>query len=44
MILKNFFCWYQISQTNLERKIYVKIIQFHKIWEKWKISVFKVIV
>ena len=33
MSFKNSFYWYQLSQTNLERKISLKIIKFHKIWE-----------
>ena len=35
-------CWYQLSQTHLERKISLKIIKFNKI-STAKISVFKVI-
>ena len=46
MSFKNFLGWYQLSQTNLKKKIYLEMMKFHKIWEisAAKISVFKVIV
>ena len=43
MSFKNFLCWYQLSQTNLERKIFLKIMKFYKI-STVKICVIKVII
>ena len=30
---KIFPCWYQLSQTNFVRKMLLKTVKFHKIWE-----------